>query len=123
MPRPCGAFFVSFDKGNSMAEKKYNSLKAFYAYYLSEHQDKVCRRLHFIGTGLTMVSLLVFLISLFSRPLWVFLIIAPFIGYGFAWIGHYFFERNKPATFSYPAYSLASDFILFFDTLKGKEKL
>jgi hypothetical protein len=46
----------------------------------------------------------------------------PFVGYGFAWVGHFFFEKNKPATFKYPAYSLASDFLLFWDLLRGKEK-
>jgi hypothetical protein len=50
------------------------------------------------------------------------LILIPFVGYGFAWVGHFFFEKNKPATFKYPAYSLASDFILFWDLLSGKEK-
>jgi len=44
------------------------------------------------------------------------------VGYGFAWVGHFFFEKNKPATFQYPGYSLASDFILFWDLLRGKEK-
>jgi hypothetical protein len=46
----------------------------------------------------------------------------PFVGYGFAWVGHFFFEKNKPATFKYPMYSLASDFLLFYDLLTGKEK-
>ena len=50
------------------------------------------------------------------------LIAVPFVGYGFAWVGHFFFEKNKPATFKHPLYSLASDFILFFDLLSGKQK-
>jgi hypothetical protein len=99
-------------------EKKYQSLKAFYPFYLTEHQHPTSRILHFIGTGLVLV-LLVVAISL-GKYFWLFGI--PVIGYGFAWVGHFFFEKNKPATFSYPLYSLASDFLLFFDLLRGKEK-
>lgn len=99
-------------------EKKYQSLKEFYPFYLSEHRDPTCRRLHFIGTGLVIGSFLTFLITW----QWIYLAIIPFLGYGFAWVGHFFFEQNKPATFQYPGYSLASDFILFWDLLRGKEK-
>mgnify|MGYP000982944493 FL=1 len=101
-----------------MVEKKYKSLKEFYPYYLTEHQNHICRLLHFIGTGLLILSFLKFLVS-FD---WFYLAIIPFIGYGFAWVGHYFFEKNKPATFQYPGYSLASDFIMFWDLLRRKER-
>lgn len=101
-----------------VTEKKYQSLKEFYPFYLTEHRDFTCRVLHFIGTGLVLISFLIFLITLN----WVFLAIIPFLGYGFAWVGHFFFEQNKPATFQYPGYSLASDFIMFWDLLRGKEK-
>ncbi len=96
---------------------KYKSLREFYPFYLSEHQDYTCRVLHFIGTGLVLLSFISFW---FTFNYW-FLIAIPFLGYGFAWVGHFFFEQNKPATFQYPGYSLASDFIMFFDLLKGKE--
>ena len=99
-------------------EKKYQSLKEFYPYYLTEHQHPTSRILHFIGTGLVLL-LLVSALSL-GEYTWLFGI--PVIGYGFAWVGHFFFEKNKPATFTYPFYSLASDFLLFFDLLRGKEK-
>lgn len=99
-------------------EKRYTSLKEFYPFYLSEHSDTTCRVLHFIGTGLVFVVLFYAILS----QQWMYLAAIPFIGYGFAWVGHFFFEKNKPATFQYPGYSLASDFILFFDLLKGKEK-
>lgn len=99
-------------------EKKYQSLKEFYPYYLTEHQHPTSRILHFIGTGLVLL-LLVASLSL-GKYIWLFAI--PVIGYGFAWVGHFFFEKNKPATFTYPLYSLASDFLLFFDLLRGKEK-
>jgi hypothetical protein len=99
-------------------EKKYQSLKEFYPYYLSEHQNPTSRLLHFVGTGLVLV-VLVLAIALENYS-WLAGI--PVLGYGFAWVGHYFFEKNKPATFTYPFYSLASDFLLFFDLLRGKEK-
>ena len=91
-------------------EKRYTSLKEFYPYYLEEHQNPTCRILHFIGTGLLFVLLAIVIIS--GNFYW--LVAIPFVGYGFAWVGHFFFEKNKPATFQYPLYSLTSDFILFF---------
>lgn len=99
-------------------EKKYKSLTTFYPYYLEEHQNPTCRILHFIGTGLLFLILAA---SIFTGN-YSWLIAIPFVGYGFAWVGHFFFEKNKPATFQYPFYSLASDFMLFFDLLTGKEK-
>ncbi len=99
-------------------EKKYTSLKEFYPYYLTEHQNPTSRVLHFIGTGLVLVVLGLAI----AMEQYIGLAAIPVIGYGFAWVGHFFFEKNKPATFTYPFYSLASDFILFFDLLRGKEK-
>ena len=99
-------------------EKKYTSLKEFYPYYLTEHQNPTSRVLHFIGTGLVLVVLGAALVL--AQYAWLAAI--PVIGYGFAWVGHFFYEKNKPATFTYPFYSLASDFLLFFDLLRGKEK-
>jgi hypothetical protein len=93
--------------------KTYNE---FYQYYLTEHKNKTCRVLHFTGTFL--VFILAFLaVYLGNTFLWVYV---PILGYGFAWIGHFFFEKNKPATFSYPLWSLFSDFKMFFDILFGK---
>ena len=99
-------------------EKKYSSLKEFYPYYLTEHQNPTSRLLHFIGTGLVLVVLGAALVL--AQYAWLAAI--PVIGFGFAWVGHFFYEKNKPATFTYPFYSLASDFLLFFDLLRGKEK-
>ncbi len=98
--------------------KQYKSLKEFYPFYLSEHAHPVSRTLHFMGTALVFV---VFFYALISQR-WSFLALVPVIGYGFAWVGHFFFEKNKPATFQYPGYSLASDFLLFFDLLLGRQK-
>ena len=97
--------------------KKYRSLQEFYPFYLSEHQNTISRVLHFIGTALVIIALIGGILFHDLR----FLIAIPFLGYGFAWVGHFFFEKNKPATFQYPGYSLASDFMLFWDLLNGKQ--
>lgn len=100
-----------------MGDKKYKSLQEFYPFYLSEHQNTTSRILHFIGTALVILSLFGGILFHDGR----FLLAIPFLGYGFAWVGHFFFEKNKPATFQYPGYSLASDFILFWELLNGKQ--
>ncbi len=99
--------------------KRYRTFKEFYPFYLSEHQNPTSRRLHFTGTALVFG---IFIAAMLFHS-WKLLIIIPFCGYGFAWVGHFFFEKNKPATFQYPLYSLASDFKLFFDIVGGKQKL
>lgn len=97
-------------------EKKYTSLKEFYPFYLTEHADPTSRALHFIGTSGVFILPV---IAIVTQTWWLFALI-PVAGYGFAWAGHAFFERNKPATFQYPGYSLASDFIMYFDILTGR---
>jgi len=100
-----------------MTAKKFTSLKEFYPFYLSEHSNTTSRALHFIGTGLVVLTFL----AGFLFHNWRFFLLMPLVGYSFAWVGHFFFEKNKPATFQYPGYSLASDFILFYDLLTGKQ--
>ncbi len=100
-------------------EKTYKSLKEFYPFYLTEHSNPTSRKLHFTGTFLFFIILIICIIF----KLWWYLFLIPVVGYGFAWVGHFFFEKNKPATFEYPFYSLASDFILFFGILTGKRKI
>ena len=99
--------------------KEYKSFSEFYPFYLSQHQNKICRRLHFIGS--IIVILLAFYVALSGDLSLLFLL--PLIGYGFAWAGHFLFEKNKPATFIYPAYSLVGDWVMFKDILIGKIKL
>ena len=98
-----------------MFEQKFTSFAAFYPYYLSEHQNPTCRLLHFIGSWLVLA---VIGYVVFSGAL-VFLWLVPLIGYGFAWMGHFFYEHNRPATFSYPFYSLMGDWVMFKDILLG----
>lgn len=97
-------------------EGRYHRFADFYPYYLSEHSNRTCRRLHFAGTALVLAEIV---IALATREPWV-LLAVPLTGYGCAWIGHFFFERNRPATFSHPWYSLAADFVLFRDMLCGR---
>ncbi|WP_286233027.1 DUF962 domain-containing protein [Thalassotalea sediminis] len=101
-----------------MAEKTYQSFKAFYPFYLSQHSNLVCRRLHFIGS----IIVIVLLAYIFISQHWRYLYLLPIAGYGFAWVGHFFYEKNKPATFSYPLYSLLGDWVMFKDILLGKVK-
>lgn len=100
-------------------QKRYTSFNEFYPYYLSEHRKTGTRVTHFIGT--TAFFALLFYAA-FSGWYWGVLIgIAS--AYGMAWIGHFFIERNKPATFQYPLWSLMGDFKLYFAILAGKERI
>jgi len=99
--------------------RKFDSFSEFYAFYLGEHRNKVNIMLHLFGTGLVFVMCLGILFQ--RRYLWVPLL--PIVGYGPAWIGHYFFEKNRPATFLYPKFSLKADFLLFYHVITGKIKI
>ena len=98
--------------------KKYTSFAEFYPFYLSQHQHTICRRLHFIGSLLIIMLIGFSVLTSHYTLLWF----TPLLGYGFAWVGHVFFEKNKPATFTYPVYSLFGDWVMFKDILLGKIK-
>jgi len=97
-------------------KERIQSFEAFYVFYLKQHSNKTCRLLHMVGT--TVVIALV-ITAIYHRNAQL-LILVPISGYGFAWIGHLFFEKNKPATFKYPFWSLKSDFKMYFEILLGK---
>ncbi|NYR11075.1 DUF962 domain-containing protein [Pseudoalteromonas sp. MIP2626] len=101
-----------------MPSPKFNSFKAFYPYYLTEHRNITCRRLHFIGSTLVLFVIGVAVLKSQYRLLWL----LPVIGYGFAWVGHFFFDKNRPATFKHPFYSLCGDWVMFKDMLIGQIK-
>jgi hypothetical protein len=101
-----------------MVEKKYQTFKDFYPFYLKEHSNKTCRRLHVVGSTIVLVVMFYALIS--QQYKWLFSL--PFIGYGFAWVGHYFFEKNVPATFTYPLYSFMGDWVLWWHTITFQSK-
>ena len=98
--------------------RTYQNFREFYPYYLSEHEDVNCRRLHFLGSWLVLVALV---LGIFVSPWW--LLAMPLVGYGFAWLGHFLFEKNRPATFKYPLYSLIGDWVMFGDILRGRVKI
>jgi hypothetical protein len=95
---------------------KFASFREFYPYYLAEHTSRACRRLHVVGTTLVIVCVLALLLT---RSIW-WIVAAVACGYGFAWIGHFFFEHNKPATFRHPLYSLMGDLALYRDIVTGR---
>jgi hypothetical protein len=95
------------------------SFREFYPFYLGEHSDRRCRRMHFIGSWLVIASIVTAIAT--RNPWW--LLAAPVGGYGCAWIGHFVFEKNKPATFRYPLYSLMGDWVMFADILRGRVRI
>ena len=99
-----------------MPNDSIETYQEFYKFYLSQHRNKTCRLLHVIGTTLVFALAITALYHNIPK-LWI---LVPIAGYGFAWAGHYFFEKNKPATFKYPLWSLKSDFKMYFDILSGK---
>lgn len=97
-------------------KKKYRSFREFYPFYLSEHRNRTCRRLHFVGSMLVLATIFFAIVA----EMWWALAALPVIGYGFAWAGHFFFEKNRPATFTYPLYSFIGDWVMFKNILTGK---
>jgi len=97
-------------------QREFASFAEFYPHYLREHAHPACRRLHFAGTTVVLASIVA---ALWTGNAWL-LLVAPLAGYGFAWAGHFLFERNRPATFTHPLYSLAGDFAMYRDMLTGR---
>jgi len=98
---------------------RFRSFSAFYPYYLAEHSNLTCRRLHYVGSVLVVLLLLISI----TTAQWLLLCALPVVGYGFAWVGHFVFEKNQPATFKYPFYSLLGDWVMLKDALTGRIKL
>ena len=98
------------------AAKRYESFAEFYPFYLSEHANRTCRRLHFVGTSLGLCFLVA---AVATQNAW-WILAGLVCGYAFAWIGHFVFEKNRPATFTYPFYSFAGDWVMWSEILRGK---
>ncbi|MGD8574871.1 MAG: DUF962 domain-containing protein [Gammaproteobacteria bacterium] len=96
--------------------RSFASFAEFYPYYLEEHRNRTCRRLHFAGSWLVLGFLALAVVT--GNAWW--LIGMPVAGYGFAWAGHFFFEHNRPATFRHPFYSLIGDWVMFGHILSGR---
>jgi len=97
-------------------ETRYRTFKEFYPFYLQEHSNSTCRRLHFAGSSIVLLLVAMVFMSGELALLWL----LPVVGYGFAWVGHFFFEHNRPATFKYPLFSLMGDWVMFRDMLTGR---
>ena len=102
-----------------MAASRIRPFPRFYEHYLGEHRHPTCRLLHFIGSWLVIGIVLAAILA--RRPL--VLIAVPVVGYGFAWVGHFFFEKNMPATFRQPWYSLAGDWLLWWQITTRRRSL
>lgn len=96
--------------------RRYASFSEFYPFYLSEHANRSCRRLHFVGTTLGLACLVAALLTLSA---W-WLLAGLLVGYAFAWVGHFVFEKNRPATFTYPLWSFMGDWVMWSEMLRGR---
>jgi hypothetical protein len=96
--------------------ERFSSFREFYPYYLGEHRNRTCRRLHFVGSCVAIAFVAMSVVD--RNPWW--LLGALLAGYGFAWAGHFFFENNRPATFRHPLYSFVGDWAMFRDILAGR---
>lgn len=98
---------------------KFNNLSEYYSeHHLLQHSNISCRRLHFIGLILSLFALA----TVMATSQWIYLPVVPVIGYGFGFIGHFFFEKNQPRVWEYPIYSLLAEFMMAKDILIGKIK-
>jgi hypothetical protein len=97
-------------------DQQYKTLESFYPFYLGEHSNRTCRRLHFIGTSLA----LLLIAAAVATQLWWLIAVAIVQGYAWAWVGHFYFEHNKPATFKYPFLSFRADWKMWWQMLTGK---
>ncbi|MBM7073034.1 DUF962 domain-containing protein [Shewanella sp. 202IG2-18] len=98
-------------------DREFTSFKEFYPFYLSQHENRVCRHLHYVGSIFVICVLVASIVLNNYTLLWL----MPIVGYGFAWVGHLFFEKNKPATFKYPLYSFIGDWVMLWDWLTRKK--
>lgn len=95
---------------------KFQRFREFYPFYLTEHSNRTCRRLHFAGSSLALVFLATAIVE--ANGWW--LLGMPLAGYSFAWIGHFGFEKNQPASFKQPLFSLMGDWVMYKDILTGR---
>jgi hypothetical protein len=99
----------------SATNQAIETYKDFWPYYLREHARPRTRAVHFLGTGLSTFFAAIAVVT----ATWWLVPVALVAGYGPAWIGHFFIEKNRPATFTYPFWSLASDYRMTWTWLSG----
>lgn len=100
----------------SVTKREYASFADFYPIYLSEHSNRTCRELHFAGSTFALFCLAALFLT--GNPWWI--LAALICAYGFAWVGHFFFEKNQPATFRHPLYSFMGDWVMYWQMLTGQ---
>ena len=103
------------DSQNNLIKMDSSDKPSFYDFYLDEHQNMACRRLHFAGSSFGLIGLAKSVKNRSAKPL----LKGIAAGYACAWVGHFFFEKNKPASFKSPLKSFASDFRMYADVLRG----
>jgi hypothetical protein len=103
---------------SSTPTTRFTTFAEFYPFYLGEHRNATCRVLHFVGSWCVLITLA--LLAYTGR--WAYAWVLPVMGYGFAWVGHFAFEKNRPATFKHPLYSFAGDWVMWWQLLIGKLK-
>lgn len=96
--------------------RSFHRFADFYPFYLREHSNRTCRRLHFLGSSLALICLATAVLT--ANAWW--LLAGLFCGYGFAWLGHFAFEHNRPASFSRPLYSFMGDWAMYRDIWLGR---
>lgn len=107
------------DSNGNLINKESSTNQKFYDFYLDEHQNMACRRLHFAGSSFGLLGLAKSVKTASPKPL----LKGIAAGYACAWVGHFFFEKNKPASFKFPLKSFASDFRMYSDVLRGRLSL
>jgi hypothetical protein len=110
---------TSISTGQGIDPRSFSTFDAFYPFYLSEHSNRICRRLHFVGSTLSLVCMAILVIT--GKP--QYFLYGLLCGYGCAWVGHFGFEKNKPASFKRPLYSFMGDWVMYKDIWTGKVKL
>ena len=106
---------ITGEQTPEVADQRIATFRQFWPFYVREHTRPITRALHFIGS--TLVLAIVAAAVLTGRP-WL-LLATPVAGYGFAWFGHFVFEKNKPASFKYPVYSFFADWVMYGKILSG----
>ncbi|MBS0343518.1 MAG: DUF962 domain-containing protein [Proteobacteria bacterium] len=99
--------------------RSFTSFAQFYPFYLKEHSNRTCRQLHFVGLSISLVCLATLIVT----GNWWWLLPTIVTGYAFSWIGHFVFEKNKPASFKRPLYSFMGDCAMYRDILRGRVKI
>ena len=106
---------ITGEQEHAVPETRYATFREFWPFYVREHANQITRALHFIGSTFVLALAAA---AVVTGRLYL-LLVMPIVGYGFAWIGHFGFEKNRPATFKYPVYSFIADWVMYGKILSG----